>query len=141
MRAVFVILTLGLVLAGASCGGDGVLTSVGEPPPDTGPTLAFVQSTVFTPHCAFSGCHGPPAPEQGMDLSAGMTYASTVGVDATELSGFERIAPGNAADSYLYMKLAGDPRIAGDRMPFGGTLTAVEIDAVRAWIEAGAKDN
>ena len=134
-------LTLGLALLTAACGGDGVLTGVGGPPPDPGPTLAVVQTTVFTPHCAFPACHAAPAPEQGMDLSAGMTYPSTVGIDATELSGFKRVAPGNAADSYLYMKIAGDPRIAGDRMPFGGTLTAAEIDTVRAWIDAGAKDN
>ena len=135
------VLALGLVLMTAACGGDGVLTTVGGPPPDTGPTFAVVQASVFTVHCAFPACHAPPAPEQGMDLSAGKAYASTVGVDATELSGFKRVASGNAADSYLYMKIAGDPRIAGDRMPFGGTLTAAEIDAVRAWIEAGAKDN
>jgi hypothetical protein len=132
---------LGLALSAASCGGDGVLTDVGGPPPDTGPSLAIVQSSVFTAHCAFPACHAAPAPEQGMNLSVGLTYASTVGVDSTELSGFKRVAPGNAADSYLYMKIAGDPRIAGDRMPFGGTLTAAEIDLVRAWIDAGAKNN
>ena len=76
-----------------------------------------------------------------MNLSAGNTFAYTVGVDSTELSGFKRVAPGDAADSYLYMKLAGDPRIVGDRMPFGGVLTADEIEAVRAWIDAGALDN
>jgi hypothetical protein len=135
------VLALSLALASVSCGGDGVLTEVGGPPPDTGPTLADVQSAVFTPRCGVPGCHGPPAPEQGMELSSGRTYVSTVGVDATELPGFKRVAPGNAADSYLYMKIAGDPRIVGDRMPFGGTLTAAEIDVVRAWIAAGAKDN
>ena len=77
-----------------------------------------------------------------MDLSAGMMFVDTVGVDATELSGFRRVEPGRAADSYLYMKIAGDPRIAGGPMPADGTtLTAVEIDAVRAWIDAGAMDN
>ena len=134
-------LTLGVALSSASCGGDGVLPVAGGPPSDTGPALGFVQASVFTPHCALPGCHAPPAPEQGMDLSAGKAYVSTVGIDSTELSGFKRVAPGNAADSYLYMKIAGDPRIAGERMPFGGTLTAAEIDLVRAWIEAGAKDN
>jgi hypothetical protein len=132
---------LGLVLLTASCGGDGVLTDVVGPPPDPGPTLAIVQSTVFTAHCAFPACHAAPAPEQGMNLSVGLAYSSTVGIDSVELSGFKRVVPGNAADSYLYMKIAGDPRIAGDRMPFGGTLTAAEIDTVRAWIDAGAKDN
>lgn len=76
-----------------------------------------------------------------MELSAGRTFVNTVGVDATELSGFKRVASGHAPDSYLYMKIAADPRIVGERMPFGGMLTAGEIDAVRAWIDAGALDN
>ena len=77
-----------------------------------------------------------------MNLTAGNTYAFTVGVDSTELSGFKRIVPNNAADSYLYMKIAGDPRIVGERMPFFATpLTAEQIEAVRLWIEAGAQDN
>jgi hypothetical protein len=39
------------------------------------------------------------------------------------------------------MKLAGDPRIVGDRMPLDGIATAAQIEAVRAWIDAGAKDD
>jgi hypothetical protein len=134
-------LALGLALSAASCGGDGVVNGVVGPPPDDGPTLTNVQSTVFTPHCALAGCHAAPAPEQGMNLSEGLAYGFTVGVDSVELPGFKRIAPGNAADSYLSMKITGDPRIFFDRMPIGGTLTAAEIDLVRAWIEAGAQDN
>jgi hypothetical protein len=76
-----------------------------------------------------------------MNLSASNTFAYTVGVAATELSGFKRVVPGNAANSYLHMKLAGDPRIVGERMPFGGMLTAAELEGVRAWIDAGALDN
>ncbi len=135
------VLSLGLVLSAASCGGDGVIDIGGGPPPTDAPTLTSLQTSIFTPSCALLGCHGAPAPEQGMDLSAGKTYAHTVGVDSVELSGFKRVAPGHAEDSYLYMKLAGDPRIAGDRMPFGGLLSAAEIDAVRAWIDAGARDD
>ena len=76
-----------------------------------------------------------------MDLSAGKTYLATVGVDSLELHGFERVAAAHAADSYLYMKIAGDPRIIGDRMPQGGTLTATEIAAIAAWIDAGAMND
>ena len=76
-----------------------------------------------------------------MELTEGHTYAFTVGVDSNELSGFKRVDPGNAADSYLYMKLAGDPRIVGERMPFGGMLTTAEIEAVKQWIDAGAQNN
>ena len=135
------VLALGLVLLVASCGGDGVIDTVVGPPPTSAPTLAFLQSSIFTPQCAFPGCHAAPAPQQGMDLSAGKTYVDTVGADSAELPGFKRVASGNAADSYVYMKIAGDPRIVGGRMPLGGLLTAAEIDAVRAWIDAGAKDN
>jgi len=39
------------------------------------------------------------------------------------------------------MKIAGDPGIVLGRMPPGDPLTAAEIDAVRAWIDAGALDN
>jgi len=131
-----------IVLSTLSCGGDGVVSTVVEPPPDDAPTLTTLQATIFTPKCGVPGCHGPPAPEQGMNLTAGNTYAFTVGVDSVELSGYKRVLPDNAADSYLYMKLAGDPRIVFERMPFGGPyLTPAELEGVRLWIEAGALDN
>jgi len=132
---------LGLAIAASSCGGDGVIDMGSVPPVDVAPTLGSLQTSIFTPQCAVAGCHGTPFPEQGMLLSAGSTYVYTVGVDSTEVPAFKRVAPGNAADSYLYMKIAGDPRIVGERMPFGGMLTAAEIEAVRAWIDAGAKDD
>ena len=130
-----------LLLAVTSCGGDGVVSMVGGPPPGGAPTLTSLQTSIFSPKCGIPGCHATPSPEQGMDLTEGHTYAFTVGVDSNELSGFKRVAPGNAADSYLYMKLAGDPRIVGERMPFGGMLNAAEIESVKQWIDAGAQNN
>ena len=130
-----------LLLTVTSCGGDGVVSTVGGPPPNNAPTLTSLQTSIFSPKCGVPGCHADPSPEQGMDLTAGHMLASTVGVDSTELSGFKRVVPGNASDSYLYMKLAGDPRIVGERMPFGGMLTAAEIDGVKQWIDAGAENN
>lgn len=131
---------LSLALLAAACAGDGVIVLDEGPPPPQGPSLTELQESIFTPQCAFEGCHAPPA-QHGMNLTAGNTYANIVGVDAVELSPFKRVAPGNAADSYLYMKIAGDPRIAGERMPFGGILTELEIEAVRTWIDAGALNN
>jgi hypothetical protein len=136
-----------VLLAATSCAGDGVVVSPGLPRGGGGaPTLSQLQSSIFTPRCARAGCHAPPMPQQGMDLSAGRTYPSTVGtgsgVDSVELSGFKRILPGHSADSYLYMKVAGDPRIAGDRMPADGTtLSNAEIAAIAAWIDAGAAND
>jgi len=132
---------LGPALLAAACAGDGVIIQDQGPPPPSGPTLTELQATIFSPRCGVPGCHAPPAPEQGMNLTDGNTYSFTVGVNSVELSGFKRVAPGNAADSYLYMKIAGDPRITGFRMPFGGMLTDVEIEAVRQWIDAGALNN
>jgi hypothetical protein len=129
-----------LALAAAACAGDGVILVDEGPPPSSGPTLTQLQTQIFTPHCAVETCHAPP-PQQGMNLTAGNTYVFIVNVNANELPAFKRVAPGSAADSYVYMKIAGDPRIVGERMPLGGMLTEMEIEMVRAWIDAGALNN
>ncbi len=135
-------LALGLAIAAAACGGDGVVTVGPSPSPPGAPTLSSLQSSIFTPRCALSGCHAGPSPQQGMNLSAGLMFVNTVNVDSVELSGFKRIAPNNATDSYLYMKISGDPRIFFDRMPQNANpLSAAELESVRLWIEAGALDN
>jgi hypothetical protein len=42
----------------------------------------------------------------------------------------------------MYLKLIGDPSIAGSRMPLGGPfLSAETIAMLRGWIEAGAPNN
>jgi len=133
-------ITACLLVAAGACGGDGVLEPV-TPPGGNAPTLNALQTSIFTPKCAIPGCHLDPGAQQGLDLSAGKTYAHTVGVDVTELPGYKRVVAGSSADSYLYMKIAADPRIVGVQMPFGGILSAAEIDAVRAWIDAGAENN
>ena len=47
--------------------------------------------------------------------------------------------PGNAGDSYLYMKITGDGRISGDPMPFeGDALSAAKIRLIENWIDQGA---
>ena len=47
--------------------------------------------------------------------------------------------PGSVDDSYLWLKVTGQ---AGSRMPLGGpALTEDELELLRSWIEAGARDN
>ena len=131
----------------AGCGGDGVFVSsesAGEgPPPQETMTLATIQATIFTPRCAIAGgCHAGVDAPFGQDLSAGKAYTSIVGVESQEVPGLLRVHPGDPDSSYLVMKVAGDPAIAGERMPFGGPyLEQSEIDAIREWIRAGALDN
>jgi len=132
-----------VLLAVTACGGDGVVPGDVMGPP-AGATLSEVQQAVFTPSCALEslGCHAGPAPARGMDLSDGHAFAAVVGVPSVEIPSFVRVDPGNAADSYLYMKITGDPRRSGSAMPLvGGPLDTAKIELVRSWIDAGAHED
>lgn len=101
-----------------------------------GYTLSQLQADIFTPRCA--GCHPPT---EGLDLSAGQTYGSTVNVPSNEMPGLMRVKPGDPDNSYLYRKIRG-VGITGGRMPQGGPyLSQADIDKVKGWIEAGAPNN
>ena len=127
----------GLVLVAAGCSsgsGDGVVSGPGTV------TLTDVQVQVFSPSCALSDCHLGAGAQQGMDLSVGASAANTVGVQSAEVPGLLRVEPGNAVDSYLYMKLVADPRILGDPMPAeSGPLSAGQLILIETWIDQGAQ--
>lgn len=125
-----------LGLGAAACGGG----AGGAIVPQSGTvTLLSVQTQVFSPRCALSGCHVTPGAPFGLDLTAGASAAGLINVPSAQLPGLMRVAPGNSADSYLYMKLIDDPRILGDRMPQSGTpLNAADLLLVRTWIDQGA---
>ena len=138
-------LAAGLAVAGlvtiAACGGSGGRGSTGGmiPGPSGPVSLADIQDLIFTPTCATSGCHLGASAPFGLDLSDGLAFGNTVGVASAEIPAFQRINPGNAADSYLYMKVINDPRITGDRMPFvGPPLTADQVSWLESWINDGA---
>lgn len=106
------------------------------------PTLESIQAKVFSPTCAVSGCHTGPAGgalPAGMDLgSADASFTSLVGVASIQEPTRLRVAPADAGASYLVAKIEGTAATGG-RMPLGGTaLDAATIDAIRAWIDAGA---
>ncbi len=143
LRASFV-LALGLALGacthkiditspGGGGGGGG-----GGPVVDALVTPANVQA-VFDAHCTF--CHGGASPSAGQNLgSAKYSYANLVRVPANEDSTYLRVLPGDAANSYVVMKLTGDPRIHGGGMPLGAPpLDAPTLAVVTGWINAGAK--
>lgn len=114
------------------CDGDGPV----EP---EGPTFAEIQNDVFTPSCA--GCHsGSNAPE-GLDLTANAAFDDIVNVTSEQVSELMRVDPGNAEDSYLYIKIIGGDRMAPGtfQMPIGSDLSDDQIRLVREWIDAGAE--
>jgi hypothetical protein len=107
------------------------------------PTLESIQARIFSPTCAAAGCHtGPPggALPAGMDLgSADSSFAALVGVASVQDPTSFRVAPGDADASYLVAKIEGTAATGG-RMPLGGAaLDATAIEAIRAWIDAGAE--
>jgi len=100
------------------------------------PTLSSLQANIFTPKCVNAGCHpGGGAP---MSLQAGQSFGTLV--NQPSAYNRPRVAPGNANNSALYLKVAGTT--LGTRMPQGAQpLSANEISAIQTWINNGAQNN
>ncbi|WP_437928148.1 hypothetical protein WMF37_02550 [Sorangium sp. So ce291] len=171
MRKLFLIFLVGTACAGAACGDDGTEPAPsacfdyskfdGETP-----EVSFTADVlpVFQRSCSFSStCHGaeagsagfaylgPGLSEQATPAQVDAIVAQNVGVASRSPSGMPRIAAGDPANSFLMHKLddtlsCGDlecaPDSCGAPMPFGGEpLPAAERDAIRRWIQQGAKVN
>lgn len=103
----------------------------------TVPNFTTEVQPIFNASCASAACHGNQA---GLTLTAGVSYAEIVNVPATQ-SALLRVAPGDPAQSFLYLKITGctPPACVGDRMPRGAApLPAAQIETIREWIAGGA---
>jgi hypothetical protein len=124
----------------ASAGGKSAALAVTvAPAPALQATLNSIQANIFTPKCAIAGCHvaGGGAP---MSLANGASFGTLVGVNSNAYAR-PRVAPGNAANSVLYLKVIGDNTV-GRLMPLaGGPLSKTETDSIAAWINQGALNN
>lgn len=130
-----------LLLAAVACDGGGVRDPAFGMM-STSATLSSIQSTVFSPSCALTGCHAGPGPARELDLSEGQSFRNLVGVSGSQLPSFLRVKPRDAENSYLFMKVSGDSRIEGFRMPRGGpVLGDAQLEAIAMWIENGAPNN
>ena len=101
------------------------------------PTLASIQSKLFTPTCSTSGCHtGPAGPDlpSGQDLTSEQaSFDNLVGVASIQVPSIMRVLGGDPDNSYLIQKLEGTAA-EGSRMPLGGPfLPQADIDVIRAW--------
>lgn len=132
-------LTLSPVLL-LGCGGGGGSSS--SPSTQTvRATFSSIQSNVFTPTCAVSGCHSGGAPAQGLNLNPDNSYTMLVGVASSEQPSLLRVDPNDPDNSYLIQKLEGTASF-GERMPRGGSpLSSSTIQAIRQWISEGAIDD
>ncbi|MDD9935713.1 MAG: hypothetical protein OXT09_19025 [Myxococcales bacterium] len=107
--------------------------------------LDLIQERIFDRHaCSADACHGTSA-AAGLTLTRGTSHTALVGVTSTG-GQLLRVDPGAADQSLLFLKLRaatepGSVSISGSPMPAGlPPLSAVELSAIRAWIEAGAPD-
>lgn len=133
---IIVLLSIYLTLNG--CSED----STTEPTPTVSvPTakLSDIQSKVFNPSCALSGCHGSTNAQANLLLTEGNSFSNLVNVQSVLFPQFSRVQPNNSANSLLIKILKGE---VSPRMPFNGNpLPTAVIDSIAKWIDNGALNN
>ncbi|HEY4244970.1 MAG TPA: hypothetical protein VGM88_34380 [Kofleriaceae bacterium] len=121
--------------------------------------LTFIETNIFANNCVFSGCHnGENTPQGAVDLRAGMSHASLVGVTSQIDPTRMLVVPSDLHSSYMMLMLADFP--ASDAtppgtappddigfMPQGGDLSRPSIlccqklGALERWVTAGAMND
>jgi hypothetical protein len=106
--------------------------------------LSWIQDNVFTPSCSkFGACHKDAAlSAAGLNLEAGKSRASLVGVKSKLFPQFDLVAAGNASNSYLMIIAGHYPgylKAGVGTMPLNSPVLCVEKrQAIDRWISAGA---
>jgi len=104
------------------------------PPP---PHASDVQPS-WTARCT-SGCHSPPDPRAGLDLSTTETALRDLLAVPSSSGDMLRVRPGDHARSYLMLKILDRGGTTGFSMPPNGpSLAPLELRRVADWIDAGA---
>ncbi len=138
----FLAATLSIILTACGGGGSDTSTPLMNPPP-TGfdPIFSDIQSNVFSPTCAVSGCHLGGSAPWGLQLDSTNSYGLLVGVASGGSPPTLRVAPNDPDNSYIIQKLEGTAAV-GARMPLNGTpLSTANIATIRQWISDGAIDD
>jgi hypothetical protein len=128
-------------------------TFTDDPVDDTGTivedaTFARIQDEILVPSCAGGGCHGGDAATAagGLSFEGEGAYAALTEDPCTHplavAAGLSRIEPGNAANSYLFMRITeDDPDGLGSLMPpFMSGLSPDEVALIERWIADGAPE-
>jgi len=113
-------------------------------PTPTPISFTEIQTDIFTPNCATSGCHSGGSPPEGLLLDEGFSYAYIVNQPSNRYSGAVLILPTDPDNSYLIQKLEGGLTgpIKGSQMPRNAApLSPEQIQIIRDWITEGALDN
>jgi len=104
-----------------------------------GSTFSTTVQPIFDRECV--KCHDTKHRKAKLDLSQGESFGAIVNVPSKEEPGTVRVKPGDPDKSYLWLKLE-HKTSEGDGMPKGffssGKLSQKDMEAIRAWITAGA---
>lgn len=148
----YIMILLCLTLFGCGAGDGTGLDQDGQPlDPDAGPpepqppvdpdalqpNLASIQEKVLTPIC--TQCHAGGNAPLGLRMDdLATSEANLINVDSATNPQFRRVEPGDAEQSFFYLKIIGDPS-AGNQMPLGQSPLPTETQQIiRTWIDSGA---
>ncbi len=118
-----------------------LLSSAQAAPAQRGPSFSKQVQPILDANCV--ACHQTGSAQQGLVLESGLAFGALVKSSA-ELPSMKLIQPGAADTSYLFRKVSGSHIDAGGkgvRMPLGGALQDGDIETIRRWIAAGAKND
>lgn len=114
-------------------------------------TFAAIHGVISAPVCANGACHAGPAAVGAGNLDLSGTpqevFDRLVGVSTSDAQGRGRfpvrVDPTSPDTSYFLLMIESDNPEGSSRgrMPPGGQLRDCEIEAIRAWIEAGAAND
>jgi len=132
-------LPLLLTLVAAGCAGEGA----GGSATSGGASLADIQQQIFTPSCAFFGCHDAVVQQAGLNLSTvAASHAGLLNAASTLCPGRTLVIANDPDASYLMNKVGASTDRCGTQMPdIGGlpSLSDEQLEQIRSWIEAGAE--
>lgn len=109
----------------------------------SGTPVSFSQVVSVFQANGCQGCH--PGVNSALDLQDGKAYDDLVGIKALEDPDLYRVVAGDPANSFLYLKVGGNPVIGdipgvGTRMPpRAPPISAEDMKIIHDWIAQGAK--
>lgn len=138
-------LLLGALAAGAACSDLSIESAVERIiSPIANPSFRNDIAPILDETCASSGaCHGGPAPQKGLNLTADSAYANVVN-QLTQCCGL-LVIPGDSVNSFLPRVMSTDINVRRGyqyRMPLTEfPMPAAVVETIKIWIADGAADN
>jgi hypothetical protein len=108
------------------------------------PSFSADIQPILDRRCVVGGCHTLATGQADLTLDRTVSYVELVNVPSTLNPAFDRVVPGDAANSWLARMIGPDPsaRDGNVRMPLASPpLTANQIQTIINWIQRGAPDD